>query len=78
MILIKGAPMPAKEEKAPADNAQDMDNVVRLFDLHLGASKRVEKAASRERWPPLMAIAFIFGTSLVLWALIIALVCYLL
>ncbi len=78
MILVKGLPMPKKaEEKAPAAIAQEMETVARLFDLHLEASKAVERSAGTERWPALAAIAFIVGTSLLIWALIFALLYYL-
>jgi hypothetical protein len=78
VILVKGLPMPKQaEEKAPAVIAQELETVVRLFDLHLEASKEVGKSAGTERWPALAAIAFIVGTSLLIWALIFALICYL-
>ena len=71
--------MPDKaKEKAPVKFAQELDTVARLLDLHLEASREVEKSASTERWPALKALIFILGTSLFLWALIFAVIYYLL
>lgn len=68
-----------EEEKAnPADVSGELEKVARLLDLHLSDSADTKKAGSPERWPVLKALTFIFGTSLLIWSLVIALIYYLL
>jgi hypothetical protein len=67
-----------EEEKGPPEIANELEKFAGLLDPHLADSSEVKKSASTERWSALKATIFILGTSLILWALVIALIYYLL
>lgn len=67
-----------KEEKASPEIANALEKFVGLLDPHLADASEVKKSDSTERWSALKATIFILGTSLILWALVIALLYYLL
>lgn len=66
-----------RKEKSPAEIGGDLEILARFLDLHLSESKTAQEPVSTQRWPVLKALVFIFGTSLLIWALVIALVRYL-
>ena len=67
-----------EEDESPAEFSHELETFAYLLDPHLRESKKVREPAGAQRWPVLWALAFIFGTSLLIWALIIALIYYLL
>lgn len=67
-----------EEEKMPAGASEELGKVARLLDPHLSDTADIKRRRSPDRWPVLKALVFIFGTSLLIWALVIALIYYLL
>ena len=67
-----------EEDELPADISHELETFAYLLDPHLSESKKVSEPAGAQRWSIPKALAFIFGTSLLIWALIIALIYYLL
>ena len=59
-----------EEEKVPLEIANELEKFAELLDPHLADFSDVETSASTERWSALKATIFIFGTSLILWALV--------
>jgi hypothetical protein len=64
--------------KVPAEIANDLEKFAEFLDPHQSDSLEVEESRSTKRWSVLKAAIYILGTSLVVWALILALVYYLL
>jgi hypothetical protein len=71
---FEGLVMMDKEEEDVLEIAHELERFAELLDPHLADSSDVEKSDSTERWSALKAAIFIFGTSLILWALILALI----
>jgi len=67
-----------QEGKAPAEIANELEKFAELLDPHLSSSSEVKNPGSTKRWSALKAAVYIFGTSLIVWALILALAYYLL
>jgi hypothetical protein len=66
------------DDESLAEISHELETFAYLLDPHLAESKKAREPAGAQRWPILKVLAFIFGTSLILWALIIALIYYLL
>ena len=66
------------DDESPAEISHELESFAYLFDPHLSESKKVREPAGAQCWSIPKALAFIFGTSLLIWALIIALIYYLL
>jgi hypothetical protein len=62
------------EAKAPREIANELEKFAGLLDPHVADASEVKKSDSPERWSALKATIFILGTSLLLWALVIALI----
>jgi hypothetical protein len=67
-----------KEKRKSAEVRGELAKVAQLLDPHLSESAELKKGGGTKRWPALKAYAFIFGGSLLIWALAIALIHYLL
>ena len=72
-----GLPMEKEQESNSSDRSDELEEVAQLLDPHLSHKVDIKKPAGTERWPVLTALTFIFGTSLLIWALVIALIYYL-
>lgn len=66
------------EEKTPSEIESKLEKLAELLDPHLSTSSEVKDADITKRWSVRKAAALIIGTSLIVWALILALAYYLL
>ena len=66
-----------EREDAQSEFAGGLDQFARFLDPHLSAPVEVRESFSAERWPVLKSLIFIFGTSIAIWAAVIALIYYL-
>jgi hypothetical protein len=67
-----------EEGKVSAEISNGLEKFAELLDPHLSDSLETKESKSTERWSALKATVYILGTSVVVWALILALVYYLL
>lgn len=67
--------MEETEEAVPPALANELDQFAEFIDPHPSAPSDFEKAVSAERSFALKTTVAIFGTLLVLWMLILALIC---
>jgi hypothetical protein len=63
--------------KARAEIANELEQFAELLDPHLSVSSKVKEPGSARRWSALKAAVYIFGTSIIVWALMLSLVYYL-
>jgi hypothetical protein len=66
-----------KKRKARAEIANELEQFAELLDPHLSVSSEVKEPGSPKRWSALKAAVYIFGTSIIVWALMLSLFYYL-
>jgi len=66
-----------EQESNSSDRSDELEKVAQLLDPHLSDRVDIKKPIGTERWSVLKALTFIFGTSLLIWASVIALIYYL-
>ena len=63
-----------EKEKALARITSELEGFAQLLEPHLWKSAEAKKSGGQERWSARKALAFILATSLLAWAVVLALI----